>query len=43
MHPAGQVIGQINDIESCRDAVFRLLREYADALEQVNERLPRGL
>ena len=35
MNPAGQVIGQINEIESCRDVVFRLLSEYADALEHV--------
>ena len=40
MNPAGQVIGQIDHIESCRDAVYRLLSEYADALEQVNNRGP---
>ena len=35
MNPAGQVIGQIKEIESCREVVFRLLSEYAEALEQV--------
>ncbi|MXW51295.1 MAG: nitronate monooxygenase [Gammaproteobacteria bacterium] len=40
MNPAGQVIGQINEIESCRDVVFRLLSEYADALEQVTRGAP---
>ncbi len=39
MNPAGQVIGQINEIETCRDVVFRLLSEYADALDQVNGHL----
>ena len=40
MNPAGQVIGQINEIESCRDVIFRLLTEYADALEQVTRGVP---
>lgn len=35
MNPAGQVIGQINEIESCREVIYRLLSEYADALERV--------
>jgi NAD(P)H-dependent flavin oxidoreductase YrpB (nitropropane dioxygenase family) len=29
--PAGQVIGQFNDVESCRDVLKRLEREYSDA------------
>ncbi len=40
MNPCGQVIGQINEVESCRDVVFRLLSEYVDALENVNALLP---
>ena len=40
MNPAGQVIGQINETESCRDVIFRLLSEYADALEQVTRGVP---
>ena len=35
-NPIGQVVGQINEIESCGDIMYRLLSEYADALEQVN-------
>ena len=31
-NPCGQVIGQINQIESSRDVVSRLLNEYADAV-----------
>lgn len=40
MNPAGQVIGQINDVESCREVVHRLLEEYVDALEHVNNMMP---
>ena len=40
-NPIGQVVGQINSIESCRDIVFRLLSEYADALEHVNAITPQ--
>ncbi len=40
MNPAGQVIGQLNQVESCRDVIRRLLEEYIDALENVNELLP---
>lgn len=36
MNPAGQVIGQINEVESCRGVIQRLLEEYVDALEHVN-------
>jgi NAD(P)H-dependent flavin oxidoreductase YrpB (nitropropane dioxygenase family) len=40
MNPVGQVIGQINQIESCRDVIYRLLEEYVDALEHVNDLMP---
>jgi NAD(P)H-dependent flavin oxidoreductase YrpB (nitropropane dioxygenase family) len=40
MNPAGQVIGQINQVESCRDVIYRLLEEYVDALEHVNNLIP---
>ncbi len=36
MNICGQVIGQINDVESCRHAIARLLTEYVDALDRVN-------
>jgi NAD(P)H-dependent flavin oxidoreductase YrpB (nitropropane dioxygenase family) len=39
-NPIGQVVGQINEVESCRDIVFRLLNEYSDALEHVNAITP---
>ncbi len=39
MNPAGQVIGQINEVESCRDVIYRLLEEYVDALDRVNGQL----
>ena len=37
MNPCGQAIGMINEVETCRDVMFRLLSEYADALEKVNQ------
>jgi NAD(P)H-dependent flavin oxidoreductase YrpB (nitropropane dioxygenase family) len=40
-NPVGQVVGQINQIESCRDIVFRLLNEYSDALEHINAITPQ--
>jgi NAD(P)H-dependent flavin oxidoreductase YrpB (nitropropane dioxygenase family) len=35
-NPIGQVVGQINEIESCRDIMFQLQSEYVEALEQLN-------
>ncbi|NBT28204.1 MAG: nitronate monooxygenase [Gammaproteobacteria bacterium] len=35
MNICGQVIGQINRVESCKSAVYRLIDEYLAALEQV--------
>ncbi|QDX79968.1 monooxygenase [Denitratisoma sp. DHT3] len=35
-NPCGQVIGQINRVESSKDVVFRLLNEYVDTLERLN-------
>lgn len=40
MNPVGQVIGQLNQVESCRDVIQRLLEEYVDALECVNGAMP---
>jgi NAD(P)H-dependent flavin oxidoreductase YrpB (nitropropane dioxygenase family) len=39
-NPIGQVVGQINEIESCRDIMFSLQSEYLEALEQVNAITP---
>lgn len=35
MNICGQVIGQINEVESCKSVVYRLINEYLAALEQV--------
>lgn len=40
-NPIGQVVGQINSIESCRDIVYRLLNEYSEALDHVNAITPQ--
>ncbi|WP_372750138.1 nitronate monooxygenase [Litorivivens sp.] len=38
-NPVGQVVGQINTIESTRGVMMRLLNEYADAYEKVTAQL----
>lgn len=40
MNICGQVIGQINEVESCRGVVYRMINEYLEALEQVNGLMP---
>lgn len=35
----GQVIGQINHVESCRSVVYRLINEYLESLEHLNQML----
>ena len=40
-NPCGQVIGQINEMESCRSVMFRLLDEYVDATEKAASMLPK--
>jgi NAD(P)H-dependent flavin oxidoreductase YrpB (nitropropane dioxygenase family) len=40
-NPVGQVVGQINEIESCRDIVFRLLTEYSEAFDHINAITPQ--
>lgn len=39
-NPCGQVIGQINHIESSRDVIQRLMVEYVDTMEHLNSLLP---
>lgn len=41
-NPIGQVVGQINEVESCRDIMRRLLTEYAEAMDCVNALLPEA-
>jgi len=36
MNICGQVIGQINEVESCRGVIYRVINEYLEALERVN-------
>ena len=37
MNICGQVIGQINEVESCRSVIYRLLTEYLEALDNLNQ------
>ncbi len=39
-NPCGQVIGQINEVESCRQVIYRLLDEYVDAVARAGSMLP---
>ncbi len=39
-NPIGQVVGQINEIESCRDIMGRLLNEYSEAYDRINSLMP---
>ena len=38
---AGQVIGQVKQIESVKDVIFRIINEYLDSAERLNELLPK--
>lgn len=39
-NPIGQVVGQINEIESCRDIMTRLMTEYSDAYDRIQSLMP---
>jgi NAD(P)H-dependent flavin oxidoreductase YrpB (nitropropane dioxygenase family) len=39
-NPVGQVVGQINHVETSRGVIERLLTEYVDTLERLNSLLP---
>ena len=41
-NPVGQVVGQINQQESCREVIYRLVNEYMDSLDRVNSLLPES-
>jgi NAD(P)H-dependent flavin oxidoreductase YrpB (nitropropane dioxygenase family) len=38
--PVGQVVGQITEIETCRDIMERLLTEYYDSYERIQSLMP---
>jgi NAD(P)H-dependent flavin oxidoreductase YrpB (nitropropane dioxygenase family) len=37
---AGQVIGQVNQIESVKDVIYRIINEYLDSIDRLNSLLP---
>ena len=41
-NPCGQVIGQINEVQSCRQVIYRLLEEYVDAVGKAGRMLPEA-
>ena len=41
-NPVGQAVGQIQQVESCREVVFRVLSEYVDAVERLQKILPES-
>ena len=38
---AGQVIGQVKQIESVKDVIYRIINEYLDSFERLNSLLPK--
>ena len=38
---AGQVIGQVKQIESVKDVIYRIINEYLDSVERLNSLLPK--
>ena len=38
---AGQVIGQVKQVESVKDVIYRMINEYLDSVEILNELLPK--
>jgi len=41
-NPVGQVVGQINEVESCRNLIARLMNEYLEALDHLNSLMPEA-
>ncbi|MGI9284340.1 MAG: nitronate monooxygenase [Pseudomonadales bacterium] len=41
-NPIGQVVGQINEVQSCREVMFELLSGYVDSTERLNSLLPEA-
>ena len=39
-NPVGQVVGQVNEVETCRNLITRLLNEYVEALDEINALMP---
>jgi NAD(P)H-dependent flavin oxidoreductase YrpB (nitropropane dioxygenase family) len=39
-NPVGQVVGQINEVESCRDIMMRLMTEYTEAYDRIQSLMP---
>ena len=35
MNPCGQVVGMIDQVESCRAVMYRLINEYLQAYERL--------
>ena len=33
----GQVVGQMNDVQSCRSVIEEMVQEYVDTLDRLNE------
>jgi len=38
---AGQVIGQVKQVESVKDVIFRMINEYLDSIQRLNNLLPK--
>jgi len=38
---AGQVIGQVKQVESVKDVIFKMINEYLDSIDRLNNLLPK--
>ena len=40
-NPVGQVVGQMNEVLSTRELIFKLVEEYVEATERLEQIAPR--
>ena len=36
-NPVGQVVGQMNEVKSCRDVIYELVEQYVEASERLEK------
>jgi len=39
-NPVGQVVGRMNEVQSCRDVIYQLVDEYIDSVERLQNLMP---
>ncbi|MBW2394373.1 MAG: nitronate monooxygenase [Deltaproteobacteria bacterium] len=41
-NPVGQVVGQMNEVRSCREVIYEMVEEYVDAVERLTNLQPEA-